>query len=120
MTKKSVLSQTEVQCTCSVAECTLHVHCKLNSVAAVYTAHAVYYTLQAAVYTASTLFWLSHFWLDTLLTAADTLPDKNVLYNTKFSRKFANPRDSRKLSAREYLVQVLSFLKLFTESKSVN
>ena len=42
-------TQTEVQCTCSVAECTQHVHCKLNSVAAVHTAHAVYYTLQIAV-----------------------------------------------------------------------
>ena len=41
----NVCTQTEVQCTCSVAECTLHVHFKLNSVAAVYTAHAVYYTL---------------------------------------------------------------------------
>ncbi len=57
-----------LQCTCSVAECTLQVHCKLNSVAAVYSAHAVNYTMQAAV---STLFWLSHFWLD-------TLPVKNV------------------------------------------
>ena len=44
-----------------------------------------------------------------------------ILYNTKFSRALyfrANPRDSRILSARENLVQVLSFRKLFTESKS--
>ncbi len=61
--------QTEVQCTCSVAECTLHVTCNLSSVAAVYTGHAVYYGLQAEVYTASTLSWLSRFWLDTLHTA---------------------------------------------------
>ncbi len=47
---QELLTQTEVQCTCSVAKCTLHVNRKLNSVAAVYTAHAVY--------TASTLFCL--------------------------------------------------------------
>ncbi len=46
-------AHTEVECTCSVAECTLHVNCKLNSAHAVYTDHAVYYTLQTAVYTAS-------------------------------------------------------------------
>ena len=39
---------------------------KLNSVAAVYTDHAVYYTLQTAVYTACTLFSHSNFWSDTL------------------------------------------------------
>ena len=47
--------QTEVECTCSVVQCTLHVHGNPNSVAGVYTACAVKYTLQAAGYTASTL-----------------------------------------------------------------
>ncbi len=52
-----VYPQTEVQRTCSVAECTLHVHCKLNSVAAVYTAHAVYFSLCSVVvvYTAQSM-----------------------------------------------------------------
>ncbi len=34
-----------MQCSGVYTACTLHVHCKVNSVAAVYTAHAVYYTL---------------------------------------------------------------------------
>ena len=51
-----LVTQTEVQCTCSVVECTLLVHCYPNSVAGVYTAHAVYYTLQAALQTASSMY----------------------------------------------------------------
>ena len=39
-----VQSQTEVECTCSVVQCTLQVHCSSSSVAGVYTAHAVYHT----------------------------------------------------------------------------
>ena len=47
-------TQTEVECTCSVVKCTLQINCNLNSVPAVYTAHTVYYILQAAVCTYST------------------------------------------------------------------
>ena len=49
MTVAALDSKTEVQCTCSVVECTLQVHCKLNSVVGVHTDHVVYYTLQTAV-----------------------------------------------------------------------
>ena len=48
-------SQTEMQYRCSVVQCTLQVYCVQNSVAAVYTAHALYHTLQFAGHPACTL-----------------------------------------------------------------
>ncbi len=52
---KKECTQTEMQYICSVVQCILQVYCGQYSVAAVYTAHAVFHALQFAGYPACTL-----------------------------------------------------------------